>query len=151
MAADLDRLLDEAERQPLVGWDFSWLGDRRRVRPVAWDFSTLVIERARASPDLLDMGTGGGEWLSQLPVRPLRTVAIEGWAPNVPIAARRLQKLGVPAAPRRATPADADQWAAHRSSAPLLARRPHTDRRMAARIHVPAALTHREPPGITFQ
>ena len=91
MAADLDRLLAEAERQPFVGWDFSWLGERRQVRPVGWDFRALVSEQAGNSPDLLDMGTGGGEWLSRLTVRAPRTVAIEGWAPNVPVAARRLR------------------------------------------------------------
>jgi SAM-dependent methyltransferase len=94
-AADLDRLLEEAECQPFAGWDFSWLAERRQVRPVGWDFAALVVEQARGSPDLLDMGTGGGEWLSRLPHRPRRTVAIEGWAPNVPIAARRLRRLGV--------------------------------------------------------
>jgi len=64
---DLDRFLEEAEQQPFAGWDFSWLGDRRRVRPVRWDFRALVSEQAGNSPDLLDMGTGGAEWLSRLP------------------------------------------------------------------------------------
>ena len=94
--SDLDVLLDEAERQPVVGWDFSWLAARRHVETVPWDFAALVVEQARQSPDLLDMGTGGGEWLSRLPIRPPRTVAVEGWTPNVPIAARRLRRLGVP-------------------------------------------------------
>jgi len=93
---DLDHLLAEAESQPFVGWDFSWLAGRTRVRPLPWDFEAEVVAEARRSPDLLDLGTGGGERLSRLAVRPARTVATEAWPPNVPIAARRLKPLGIP-------------------------------------------------------
>lgn len=41
------------------------------------------------------MGTGGGEWLAALPVRPARVVATEAWAPNVPVARERLAPLGI--------------------------------------------------------
>src|SRR5829696_3669039 len=92
---DLDRLLGEAERQPFAGWDFSWLAGRVRVERLPWDFDDRVADAARRSPDLLDMGTGGGERLSRLPVLPAGTVATEGWPPNAPIAARRLRPLGV--------------------------------------------------------
>src|SRR5215212_7366877 len=93
---DPGRLLDEAERQPFAGWDFSWLAGRVRVERLPWDFDARVAAAARRSPDLLDMGTGGGERLSRLPVLPARTVATGGWPPNVPIAARRLRPLGIP-------------------------------------------------------
>jgi SAM-dependent methyltransferase len=95
MSADLGWLLDEAERQPFEGWDFSWLRGRMRVEPLPWDFDALAADRARESPDLLDMGTGGGERLSRLAGRPAGTVATEAWAPNVPVAARRLHPLGI--------------------------------------------------------
>jgi SAM-dependent methyltransferase len=45
---------------------------------------------------MLDMGTGGGELLAGLPARANRTVATEGWPPNLPVAARRLLPLGIP-------------------------------------------------------
>ena len=95
MPTELDHLLDEAERQPFAGWDFSWLAGRMSVSPLPWDFDAGLTARARTSPDLLDMGTGGGERLSRLPVLPARTVATEAWSPNVPIAARRLRPLGI--------------------------------------------------------
>ncbi|HZO26815.1 MAG TPA: class I SAM-dependent methyltransferase [Chloroflexota bacterium] len=95
MPTDLDRLLEEAERQPFEGWDFSWLEGRMRVEPLPWDFEALASAHARQSPDLLDMGTGGGERLSRLMGRPARTVATEAWAPNVPVAGRRLLPLGI--------------------------------------------------------
>jgi hypothetical protein len=47
------------------------------------------------SPDLLDIGTGGGEWLAAQPNRPPRTVATESWPPNVDVAGARLRPLGV--------------------------------------------------------
>lgn len=91
----IDALLDEADRQPFVGWDFSWTRGRVDTQPLPWDYTASVIEHARRSPDLLDLGTGGGEWLSELPFRPPRTVATEAWPPNVGIAAKRLLPLGV--------------------------------------------------------
>jgi len=92
--ADVGRLIAEAERQPFTGWDFSWLGDRMAESPTPWDYTALVAERARSSPDLMDMGTGGGEWLSSLPDRPPLCVGTEAWPPNVPVAAARLRPLG---------------------------------------------------------
>ena len=91
----VDELLAEAEAQPFTGWDFSWLGDRMQVeRP--WDYTQIVLDAARRAPDLLDMGTGGGEWLADLPVRPRCTIATEAWPPNVAGAARHLRAVGVP-------------------------------------------------------
>ena len=54
-----------------------------------------MARRAAPAGTMLDMGTGGGEWLAALSPRPRRTVATEGWTPNVPVAARRLRPLGV--------------------------------------------------------
>src|SRR5215210_1624499 len=95
MRRDFDRLITEAEGRPLAGWDFSWLGERMQTEPLPWDFDALVDGRARAAPDLLDLGTGGGEWLSSLPYRPPRTVATEAWPSNVAVAAARLAPLGI--------------------------------------------------------
>jgi hypothetical protein len=87
-------LLREAEELPVEGWDLTALGDRLRVAPLPWDFDAIVARYARASPDLLDLGTGGGEWVAGLPSRPPRTVATESWPPNVTVARERLAPLG---------------------------------------------------------
>lgn len=89
-----DELLQEAQACPLVGWDLS-LGGRITTTATPWNFERTVEAHARRSSDMLDMGTGGGEWLSRLAFRPQRTVATEGWAPNVAVARERLAPLGV--------------------------------------------------------
>ena len=92
---DVARLLEEAEARPVEGWDFGWLGDRMRVAPLPWSFEDIVAAHAMHSADLLDMETGGGEWLARLSHRPPRTVATESWPPNVEVAGRRLRPLGI--------------------------------------------------------
>jgi SAM-dependent methyltransferase len=90
----IDQLLDEADRQPFSGWDFGWIEGRITAAPLPWDYTGAITTRARRSPDLLDLGTGGGEWLASLAFRPPLTVATEAWPPNVPVAHSRLASLG---------------------------------------------------------
>jgi SAM-dependent methyltransferase len=90
-----ERLLAEAAAQPFDGWDFSWLTERTTITPLPWDYAQIITEVAPRAESLLDLGTGGGEWLSQLRPRPRRTVATESWPPNVPIAHQRLRPLGI--------------------------------------------------------
>ena len=105
----VDELLAGAGARPLRGWDFSWLGDRVRTEPPPWDFAAIVAGRAAHSPDLLDLGTGGGEFLASLPHRPPRTVATEAWPPNVDVAAQRLEPLGVEVVHVEPAPDNLDQ------------------------------------------
>ena len=107
--SELERLLDEAEARPLGGWDFGWLDRRMTSTAPPWDFEAVVVERARSSPDLLDLGTGGGEWLAALPYRPPGTVATESWEPNVGVAGNRLRPLGVTVVRAEAAPDNVDQ------------------------------------------
>lgn len=107
--ADLDRLLGEAETTPTDGWDLGRLGDRISIRPPAWDFEQIVEEHAQRASDLLDLGTGGGEWLSSLRHRPPRTVATEAWPPNVDVAGRRLRPLGIAVVRAEGAPDNAEQ------------------------------------------
>ncbi|NBE95548.1 class I SAM-dependent methyltransferase [Nonomuraea sp. KC401] len=60
-----------------------------------WDYAGMVRERLPGTASLLDLGTGGGELLASLAPLPPRTVATEGHPPNVPVARRRLEPLGV--------------------------------------------------------
>jgi SAM-dependent methyltransferase len=91
----LETWVREFER-PVGGWDFSAVADRMTVDSPPWDFEGEVRTRLLESRHVLDMGTGGGEWLQQFAgLLPRDTVATEGWPPNVPVARRALEPLGV--------------------------------------------------------
>ena len=91
-----DYLISEYQ-QPFSSWDFSYLtGRRESIRPqVTWDFTDLVRDAMRDADSLLDMDTGGGEFLVSLQPLPPHTAATESYLPNVPVAKQRLEPLGV--------------------------------------------------------
>jgi SAM-dependent methyltransferase len=97
LASDFDALITDAEREPFSGWDFSYITatNRYRLEPVSWDYRAIVLERMKKAESMLDMGTGGGERLASLQTFPKVTYATEAYAPNVPIARKRLEPLGV--------------------------------------------------------
>jgi SAM-dependent methyltransferase len=96
MSSDaIDRLVRDALAVPFRGWDFTALGDRLVLEPPSWSFEQMVDDAASRATSMLDMGTGGGEFLSARRRAAGRNVATEGWPPNVPIAAARLAPLGV--------------------------------------------------------
>ena len=93
-ASTADELLERATDVPFRGWNFTLLGDRLTLEPPPWSLEAMVAELVGPGTTMLDMGTGGGEWLSGL-ARSSRVVATESWAPNVPVASARLQPLGI--------------------------------------------------------
>lgn len=97
MAQDplFNALIQEGLSQELTGWDFSWLARRTRESPLPWDYRRLVLDRLAGIEALLDLGTGGGELLASLAPLPPDTCATEGYLPNVSVARRRLEPLGV--------------------------------------------------------
>ena len=107
--SDVERLLAEAEAHPVEGWDFSWLGERMQIAPLPWSFDEIAATHAETSPDLLDMETGGGEWLTGLRVRPARTVATEAWPPNIGVARTRLEPLGITVVQDEGAPENVEQ------------------------------------------
>ena len=88
-------LVAEALRQEFSGWDFSFIDQRWRENPTSWDYREKVLQHLRQVDSLLDMGTGGGEFLSSLRPLPPDTCATEGYAPNLPLARARLEPMGV--------------------------------------------------------
>lgn len=77
------------------GWDFSRLDNRMISDALPWDYASILIPYLQGASSLLDMGTGGGEVLSQLSPLPKRVVATEGYTPNVPVAQKHLAPLGI--------------------------------------------------------
>jgi SAM-dependent methyltransferase len=95
---DFETLVREAESLEFEGWEFSALADRWEEADPPWRYRDLVAERLETTGSLLDMGTGGGGFLSGLSL-PERTVATEGYPPNLPVARERLAPLGVEVVP----------------------------------------------------
>lgn len=90
----IEQWTQEAEA-PFEGWDFSHLAGRMTEHQLPWDYLALARDAVRGSRDLLDVATGGGEILSTLGPFPGRVTATEGYPPNVAVARRRLEPLGV--------------------------------------------------------
>lgn len=81
--------------KPFSGWDFSHIDKRMTEDTLPWDYKAMVRELLPDASTLLDMGTGGGEFLSSLAPLPDETYATEGYTPNIPVARERLEPLGV--------------------------------------------------------
>ena len=96
---DLETLIAEASQHPFSGWDFSFIRERVCESALPWDYGLKVRAAFASTQSLLDMGTGGGEFLASLRPLPPQTYATEAYAPNVPLAAARLEPLGVRVVP----------------------------------------------------
>jgi Methyltransferase domain len=77
------------------GWNLARLGTRIAIEPPPWNFDAIVIAHAARARRLLDIDTGGGEWLASLRERAPHTVATESWPPNFAVARERLRELAV--------------------------------------------------------
>ena len=84
------------EGQPFIGWDFSHLDGRRIEDQAPWSYSSRAAELMRQSSSVLDLGTGGGEWLLRLRDHwPSKVVITEDYPPNFRLATDRLAPFGV--------------------------------------------------------
>jgi SAM-dependent methyltransferase len=90
-----DELVDEAEAVDVSGWDFGWLDGRATEQRPPWGYSRLLALRLSEVGSALDIDTGGGETVAQMPQLPSTMVVTEGWAPNVERARRILSPRGV--------------------------------------------------------
>lgn len=132
--ATFDALVREAMEAPVSGWDFSWLGDRRKdLDRLPWRWSDLIAEAVQATSarTLLDMGTGGGEVLASYleaggPRPSAAAIATEAWPPNVSVAAARLRPLDVAVVADEGAP-DNDSWRGPGSGGRLAFRRHSID------------------------
>jgi SAM-dependent methyltransferase len=64
------------------------------MAPLSWSYKSKITPYVLCSDTLLDMGTGGGEFLSSLPF-PKNTFATERYPPNIPVAKKCLEPLGI--------------------------------------------------------
>ena len=92
---DLKRFWQAEESQAFSGWDFSYLNGRYLTEPLPWDYREKVLDFLKPHTRLLDMGTGGGEFLLSLRHPYGQTSVTEGWEPNVRLCLQRLKPLGI--------------------------------------------------------
>jgi SAM-dependent methyltransferase len=88
-----DTLVAEAEAAPVDGWGFAWLVGRATEERPPWGYARLMARRMAGAAAALDLQTGGGEVLAEIPRRPRLLVATESWAPNLAIAHRQLPNV----------------------------------------------------------
>ncbi len=104
-----EEVLDEALSHEFTGWDFSRIASRVIREGTPWSYRDRVNALAASADALVDLGTGGGEFLSVVTPRPRLLVATEGYMPNVPVAAQRLRPLGIHVVAYEGSPDNVDQ------------------------------------------
>ena len=98
-STDFDRRVAEGLALPFSGWDFSPIATRRRTGNPPWDYAGLLREKIRVVSSMVDLGTGGGEFLASLAPLPRVAYATEAYPANFTIASRRLAPMGVSVRP----------------------------------------------------
>lgn len=83
------------EKAVFRGWDFSYIKNKLIEEKPPWNYVEIAKKLLRRSNSVLDMETGGGEIFSSLAPFSNQAVAYEGYKPNIPIAKKRLEPLGV--------------------------------------------------------
>lgn len=77
------------------GWDFSHIDGRFTCEDLPWDYEKILRQYLKSTDKLLDMGTGGGEFLLSLNHPHNLTSATEAYLPNVELCKNRLSPLGI--------------------------------------------------------
>ena len=58
----------ESTNTHFSGWDFSFISETGRMKsePLSWSYGSIAFLLMQRAKSMLDMGTGGGEFLSML-------------------------------------------------------------------------------------
>ena len=99
-----DQIFDiylEDANHAFSGWDFSYITQRIVIEPLDWSYPSIIIPFLRSVDSMLDMGTGGGEFLCSLQPLPKNTFATESYKSNIPLAKKNLEPIGVKVIPFR--------------------------------------------------
>lgn len=85
----------EKESHAFAGWDFSYIDGDYSEEKLPWDYRKRLNDFLKPESELLDMGTGGGEFLLSLRHPYAQTAVTEGYPPNFELCKRRLEPLGI--------------------------------------------------------
>ncbi|MDD2578706.1 MAG: class I SAM-dependent methyltransferase [Eubacteriales bacterium] len=90
---------ESEENQTFRGWDFSCLDGRWHSEALPWDYRALIQSKLNQTDRLLDMGTGGGEFLLSLKHPCHLTAVTEAYPPNIDMCQTTLAPLGIDVQP----------------------------------------------------
>lgn len=93
-----DKLKDEwklEEAYSFKGWNFSHIEGRWSSEDLSWDYKRTLLSHLKSRDKLLDMGTGGGEFLLSLEHPYTLTTVTESYLPNIKLLKETLQNMGI--------------------------------------------------------
>ncbi len=85
----------QEERVELIGWDFSYISNRTESESLSWDYRETIKKYLSKKMYLLDLGTGGGEFLLKLNHPYSLTAVTESYLPNLELCRSKLSQLGI--------------------------------------------------------
>lgn len=87
---------EEERLAHIKGWDFSHISGRyEEEKQLSWDYRGMILKHLREEDRLLDIDTGGGEFLLSLGHKPENTYATEGYPPNYALCRETLEPMGI--------------------------------------------------------
>ena len=88
--------LQEEEIAHIHGWDFSHIEGRyEEETDFPWDYKKTILKYLTSEMKILDIDTGGGEFLLSLGHPYERIAATENYTPNVELCKKELLPLGI--------------------------------------------------------
>lgn len=92
----IESWLEEERVAHIHGWDFSHIDDRyEEGGELPWNYRDVILEHLKPEMRILDIDTGGGEFLLALGHPYENTAATEAYPPNVELCKQELLPLGI--------------------------------------------------------
>ncbi len=88
---------NEEDIAKMKGWDFSHIEGRYHSEDdnLPWDYKKLIEKYVKPTDKILDIDTGGGEFVLSLGHENSLLTVTEGWKPNVEFCMQKLSPLGI--------------------------------------------------------
>ncbi len=91
-----EKCFKEEKMAKIKGWDFSYINDRYEEEDdLPWDYKEIIKKYLKKEDRVLDIDTGGGEFLLSLDHPYKYLSATEGYQPNILLCKERLIPLGI--------------------------------------------------------
>ena len=87
---------EEEQAAHMLGWDFSHIAGRYTENDhLPWDYRQTILKYLTPDMRILDIDTGGGEFLLSFGHPHALTAATEAYPPNVELCRKKLSPLGI--------------------------------------------------------